>query len=506
MVLRWLYSPAPEYHLVSRVFLRALALIYLAAFASLATQMDGLAGSEGLLPLGSRLGLMLQQIGNESYWRMPNLFWVYSGDAALTGATWSGCVFAVLLLFNRLPRLSLIALFALYLSLFHAGQIFMNFQWDYLLLEAGFLAILLSLNASRLVVWLFHWLLFRLRFESGISKLISGDASWADLGALQYYFETQPLPHWGAWFAHQLPDWLLRTGAGFVLAAELLVPFLMFLPRRFRLVAAWVTLLTQLLIVATSNHNFFNLLTMALCLFLFDDRALARVLPARGDADRKAETRPPAVLYRLLSVALAAVIVATSTVLMWEMISGRRLPDSLASAVGYVRAFGLAQRYHVFPTIRTERLELVIEGSADGALWKPYGFRYKPQDPGRRPAFIVPHQPRLDWMMWFVTINLPLNAAWLEGLVHGLFTNAPAVTGLLASNPFAESPPRMIRAQVYRYRFTSRKERAATGHWWHRELVGSLIPFPWFNPRSAPPPDAPAVSAHGIPRPGQRWP
>ena len=508
-----MFAPADDYRRVSRLFLRVLALIYLAAFGSLGLQIEGLAGSQGLLPFGAYLEEAQGQMGAGAYWRLPNLFWLDSSDGVLAGAAWAGCAFAVLLLFNVLPRLSLIALFVLYLSLFHAGQMFMNFQWDYLLLEAGFLAILLAFSATRLVIWLFHWLLFRLRFESGISKLISGDASWADLSALRYYFETQPLPHWGAWFAHQLPDWLLRSGAGFVLVAELLVPLLMFLPRRFRLFAAWVTLLTQLLIVLTSNHNFFNLLTMALCLFLFDDRAIAGAIPARSKETKAGAAPRPGRAYRALVGAAAAVIVAASSALMAEMISGKTLPDRLSSAVGYVRAFGITQRYHVFPTIRTERLEVVLEGSADGTQWQPYRFRYKPQDVDRRPAFIVPLQPRLDWMMWFVTLNLPMNAQWLEGLVYGLFDNAPPVTGLLASNPFASSPPRMIRARVYRYRFATPDEKGITGDWWRRELLGPLIPFPWYNPafgRGNQPgslmPGAPAAAERETPPPARRSP
>ena len=495
-IIDWLFAPADEHRRISWLFFRAIGLVYLAAFASLAVQIGGLAGSEGLLPFGVHLEQVSGQLGATAFWHLPNIFWLNSSDSVLTGAAWAGCVFAAALLFNLLPRLSLIALFVLYLSLFHAGQMFMNFQWDYLLLETGFLAILLAFNGNRLVIWLFHWLLFRLRFESGASKLLSGDASWADFSALLYYFETQPLPHWGAWFAHQLPEWLLRSGAGFVLIAELLVPFLMFLPRRLRLFAAWVTLLTQLLILLTSNHNFFNLLTMVLCLFLFDDRAIDRVPGRKREASAGAR---PSRSYRVIAGTAAAVIIAGSSALMVEMISGRELPDGLSRAIGHVRAFGLAHRYHVFPTIRTERLEVVLEGSVDGTQWSPYRFRYKPQALDRRPAFVVPHQPRLDWMMWFVTLDLPMNAPWLDSLVQGLFANVPAITGLLAGNPFATDPPRMIRGRVYRYRFSTPAERQATGDWWTRELLGPLVPFPWYN--LAPParqpsqfmPDAPAA-------------
>ena len=509
-VTGWLFAPAADYGIAVRWFLRALALIYFAAFASLGVQITGLAGEQGILPFGTALESLRQQAGTTAYWQFPNLFWIDSSDLSLKAAAVAGCLFATLLLFNRLPRISLAMLFVLYLSLFHAGQIYMNFQWDYLLLEAGFLALLLSINASRLVIWLFHWLLFRLRFESGIAKMLSGDQTWRDFSALRYYFETQPLPHRGAWYAHHLPEWILAPGVGLVLFAELLVPFLLFLPRRFRLFAGMVTLLTQLLILATSNHNWFNLLTIALCLFLFDDRALGRVwpfakhpgsppgIPEAGPSNRG---RPG----RWLTGVSAAVIFAASSALLWGLATQQRLPHAMNQAVNTVRAFGLTQRYHVFPTIRTERLEVELQGSADGLRWRRYDFRYKPGEPAVPPAFIVPHQPRLDWMMWFVTLSLPMNARWLEGLVQRLFENAPPVTALLASNPFSDAPPRFIRAEVYRYRFTTPEEKAETGNWWVREPAGPLLPMPWVNPAAvAATPGGRAFSAPRPPPPARR--
>ncbi len=281
------------YRLVAWLFLRLLALIYLAAFASLAVQIQALAGEGGIFPLSEQLAGAVQAHGALAWLAYPSFFWLAAGDGALLGAAWGGALLAVLLLvlpwmtgiamLSAAPaawveRTVLLLLYLLYLSLYQAGQFFTNFQWDYLLLETGFLAMWLP-GGPRLVVWLFRWLLFRLRFESGLAKLLSGDPSWRDLTALRYYFETQPLPHAGAWYAHQLPDWLLRAGAGGTLFVELVVPFFIFLPRPWRLFAAWTTILWQLLIIATSNHNFFNLLTIALCLFLFDDRAVGRILP-----------------------------------------------------------------------------------------------------------------------------------------------------------------------------------------------------------------------------------
>lgn len=472
-------SQPADYQLVSGLFLRLLALIYLAAFASIGTQIVGLAGVEGILPFAEELQRMEDELAAERYWLHPTLFWLNASDTMLQTVAAAGCVFSVLLLFNILTRISLILLFALYLSLFHAGQIFMNFQWDYLLLESGFLAIFLP-SGSRFVVWLYHWLLFRFRFLSGASKLLSQDPTWANLTALNYFFEVQPLPHSGAWYAHQLPEWFLRFGTGAALATELVIPFLMFLPRRVKFFAAGATVLMQVLILLTSNHSYANLLTLVLCLFLFDDRALGRVIPQRAAqwlGRGVASTPLSRPLAKVLLAALAGLIVFVSTVQMWEMFAWRRSPEPLAMLIDQVRAFRIVNKYHVFPTMKTQRIEIIIEGSMDKQTWQAYEFKYKPGDLSRRPEFIVPHHPRLDWMMWFVPMG-PVFLPWFESFLHGLLENSPAVVGLLETNPFPGEPPRHLRVSVYRYRFTDPQAREGTGQWWERDYLGPFFPLP----------------------------
>lgn len=469
------------YRLTASLFLRLLALIYLTAFASIAVQIQGLAGAEGITPFTAKLAWYAAEHGVERFWLLPTLFWLDASDLALEGAAIAGCGFSVLLLLNVLPRLSLVFLFLLYLSLYHAGQVFMNFQWDGLLLESGFLAIFLS-NASLVTVWLFRFLLFKLRFLSGASKLISGDPTWADLSALQHYFETQPLPNPLSWYAHHLPEWLLRFGAAGTLFVELIIPLMMFMPRPWRFAAAWATILWQLLIMATSNHNWFNLLTIALCLFLFDDRALARVLPgpvAGYLARRDLPVVREGLLYRAGMPVLAALVLAVSVVAAWEMAIRGPAPGWLGTAVDRVEAFRLVNKYHVFPTMKTERLELEILGSRDGLEWRPYRFRYKPDDRlARRPPVVLPHHPRLDWMMWFVTVD-PVFVPWFDDFLQALVAGSEPVLALLEANPFPEGPPRYLRVEVYDYRFTGPAERQETGQWWTREYLGPFPPLPW---------------------------
>lgn len=462
-----------EYQLTGQVFVKGLALIYLAAFWSIAVQIVGLAGINGILPFNETLSFVQQQYGYAGWWRLPTVFWLSADDIALQGAAVGGCVISTLLFFGRLQRSSLIVLFILYLSLFHAGQIFLNFQWDFLLLEAGFLAIFIGRCPSRLLIFLFHWLLFRLRFLSGVSKIISDDPSWSGLTALNTYFETQPLPHVGAWFAHQLPTALLQAGTAFVLFAELIVPFMIFLPRNFRLLAAAITIALQVLIIATSNHNFVNLLTILLCLFLLDDRIVARFIPGRTQQQKK--------IGHLRATPLAALLIMPVSILsMVHMLSPQPLPEPLSAVVATGQRFGIGNVYHIFPTMQTQRQELQIEGSTDGVVWKPYVFHYKPGEVDIRPVFNVPHHPRLDWMMWFVPMQNPGLMFWFDRFMWRLWTNEPSVTALLRHNPFSESAPRYLRVSAWRYEFTSIKVRRESGNWWKREYIGQ---FPNVPPR-----------------------
>jgi hypothetical protein len=471
-----------SYRLIAALFLRLLGLIYLIAFASIGVQIEGLAGSQGILPFSQEMVYLEDELGLRRYFLVPSLFWLNASDGALTAAAIAGCLVSVLIVLDRWTRVSLIAAFALYLSLYSAGQLFLNFQWDGLLLEAGFLAIFLT-PASRVVILLFRWLLFRLRFMSGISKLTMEDPSWSGLTALNSYFEVQPLPTPLAWYAHQLPEWLLKTGTAATLFVEILVPFMMFLPRRWRFAAAWITILWQLLIMLTSNHNWFNLLTIVLCLFLFDDRAVQRLLPIRLQTwltPRPTPADSSDWIRRTGVGVLAGFVVLTSGVHFWELATVQRSSGPIGSLVDYAEAYRVVNKYHVFPTMRRERTELELWGSLDGQKWRRYEFRYKPGDPTQRPAVVLPHQPRLDWEMWFVTQH-PKYMRFFHSFLQALLDNSPAVTALLGHNPFPDQPPRYIRVDAYQYRFSTPAERKETGQWWQRESLGPFTPLPWLE-------------------------
>jgi predicted DCC family thiol-disulfide oxidoreductase YuxK len=465
----------PRYDLGAFLFLRLFGLIYLSAFVSFGVQAQGLIGSHGILPLAELVDAISSRAGTERFFLMPMLFWWNASDAAIQVVCWTGAGLSVLLVLNLLPRVSLFLLYALYLSLLYGGQVFMTYQWDTFLLEAGFVALLLSL-ATMPGVWLLRWLLFRFMFMSGMVKLLSGDPNWWNLSALSMHFLTQPLPTPLAWYAAHLPLSVLKFATGGTFFVELILPFLIFCPRRLRFLAAFGILLLQGCIFITGNYNWFNLQTMLLCLLLFDDAALRKVLPARllrllpGAQDGK----PPRSAARVAALVLSVLIVFLSLVQMDLRFGGTsfaaaRIVDRFVDPLRLVNSYGL------FAVMTTQRDEIIIEGSYDGADWREYEFWYKPGDLKRRPPWNVPHQPRLDWQMWFAALDDPRRVTWFPRFLERLLQNEPSVTALLRRNPFAGKPPRYLRAQFYDYTYATAEEKAG-GRWWDRRLLGQYFP------------------------------
>ena len=467
------YQP-PRYDLVCFVFLRMIGLVYLSAFVSFGVQAVGLIGGHGILPIAELAQVISSHAGTERFYAMPMLFWINASDLAIRLVCWAGAGFSLLLIFNVLPRLSLLALYVLYLSLLYAGQTFMSFQWDTFLLEAGFLSLLLSF-APTPGIWLLRWLLFRFMFMSGVVKLSSGDPHWWDLSALSYHFFTQPLPTPLAWYAAHLPTALLRFATGGLFLVELVLPFLIFCPRRLRFCAGLGILLLQSCILITGNYNWFNLQTMLLCLLLFDDAAFQKCLPRR--VVQVLSRRVPLRSSKAASIVVGAwglVLVFVSLVQMDDRFGGSP-PMALRAIDQWIEPMRMVSSYGLFAVMTTERNEIIIEGSDDGVEWREYGFPYKPGDVARRPPWNIPHQPRLDWQMWFAALDDPRRVDWFPHFLERLLQNEPTVTALLAGNPFAEKAPRYIRAQFYSYTFSSAEEMRK-GFWWQRRSMGLYFP------------------------------
>jgi hypothetical protein len=456
-----------SFELTEALFLRLLGLIYLAAFGSFWPQIRGLAGSHGIVPAAQLLLAVREQLGARRFFELPTLFWFGINDTALVWVCIAGCIAAVLLVIGLFPRWAAAACFALYLSIVGIGQPFTAFQWDALLLEAGFLALFAG---TPWLVWAYRFLVFRLNFESGAVKLLSHDPNWRNLHALRFHFMTQPLPTPLAYYAYRLPDWMLDSITAATLVIELGAPFLLFGPRRVRQIGVGFLMLLQFVILLTGNYAFFNLLTLALCLWGLDDRTFAPLAPVLRWRFRPVLVLP--VLRKILNGILAALMAIGGIELIGMFAPS--MNGAISPALVYISPFQIVNTYGLFAVMTTTRPEIVIEGSNDGLSWREYNFRYKPGNLHRSLPFVAPYQPRLDWQMWFAALGNYQENTWVGSLVYHLLQGDPTVTGLLEPPPFAK-PPRYMRALLYQYQFTTPEERARTGAVWQRELQGTWL-------------------------------
>jgi predicted DCC family thiol-disulfide oxidoreductase YuxK len=472
----------PTYFVARRWFLRALGVIYLVAFVSLWVQIDGLIGSNGITPVSEFLPAARDHLGPNAWSVLPTLCWLNSSNAFLHCLCGGGVVLSLLLIVGIAPVLSLIALFVFYLSLTIAGQTFLSFQWDILLLEAGFLSIFLAPTqlwpqrgreppVSRAALFLLKLLLFKLMVMSGVVKLTSGDDCWWNLTALDYHYWSQPLPTIFGWWADQHPEWFKRFSVAFCLVVEIIVPVFIWAPRRPRLIACGLMVFLQIVIALTGNYCFFNLITIALCLLLIDDASLRRKQPAVSDRSYS---------WRLSMYGAVAAIVVMFPVNAWLIFTAFEPDASWPRTIGFVyqrlEPFRIVNGYGLFRVMTKDRREIVIEGSADGIEWQPYEFKWKPGDAMRAPGWCAPHQPRLDWQMWFAALGSYRQNPWLTRLVICLLHGKPDVSQLFERNPFQNAPPRYVRATFYRYRFTTAEEHRQTGAWWKRQELGEYLP------------------------------
>jgi len=509
---RWFWGrhvEQPTYFLTRWIFLRALGVIYLVAFISLWTQISGLIGHNGILPADRFMSAASQQcdlqgIGLDRFRLLPTLCWLDSSDGFLHFQCAAGAGLAILLIIGIAPAPCLALLWLLYLSLVTVGRDFLGFQWDNLLLETGFLAIFFAplqflprrfsaeSPPSQIALWLLRLLLFKLMFSSGCVKWLSGDPNWCNLTALTFHYQTQPLPTWIGWYANQLPLWFQKTSCVAMFGIELGAPWLIFAPRRLRFLGGAAIAFLQILILLTGNYTFFNWLTLALCLLLLDDFALAKFAPSRlrrvsaldsrplGTAKQSEDGSTLARPFRWPRFVTVPLVIVVTVIYLFQvaLLFGARpvwfLP--VAAVDSWLAPFRTFNGYGLFAVMTTERREIIVEGSDDGVKWLPYEFKYKPGDVYRRPAFVAPHQPRLDWQMWFAALGDFRQNPWFVNFCLRLLQGSPDVLNLLDKNPFPDHPPRYLRAEFYDYQFTDFAERRASGAWWKRERLGEYLP------------------------------
>lgn len=498
-----------------------------------------------------------------SWMDFPSLaLWFGASDAVLHAMCAAGVTLGLVMVVGFVPRVTALGLWLLYFSLQLICRPFLNYQWDILLLETTLMAAIYApaglwprikgaSEPSPAVVWMMRLLLFKLVLSSGVVKINSGDVNWRELTALDYHFWTQPIPHQMAWYAHNVPEWIRPIGVWLNHVIELWVPILIiFNPRRWLLVGwlvwagwdisqgvgtspwdevAWAVGVAAILggriwphgvdhsparwpaavligglmasIGFTGNYGFFNVLTVALCIPLLDDRCIRWVTPFRWRHRWPIETGPKPHPIRRYFVIGAAVLASFFCAIQMVSLIPRTVRGEVRQAMANDDArldqralatmlelhgeasetFGrLATFYNygLFARMTDERFELQIEGSVDQVTWRPYRFHYKPDTPDDPLVFAGLHMPRMDWQMWFTALRpqCPSRSDWFNQFLRQILEGAPAVKGVFAENPFPDTPPRYVRVKRFRVTFTNSEERAATGAIWHFEPAGIFCP------------------------------
>jgi len=534
-------APSKRSHLGPRwLWLRALGLIFFSAFYSLIFQIRGLIGPDGILPAGRYLSALHEQAGARAYWYVPSLLWLSSGNHALMVISWVGLIASLVLVLNFWPRGMIAVCLVMFLSFVTAAQEFSSYQSDGMLLEAAFISLFFAPRGwrpglgddcppSRVSLFLLRWEWFRIYFESGVVKLASHDPQWRSLTALDHYYENGPLPDWIGWYAQQLPHRFQASVALATLIIEIGLVWMLFLPRRFRLLCFLVVTPFQIGIILTANLAFLNHLVLCLGLLLSDDeflglwrRGLRGMFPSRmltpllgrgggrgwwariqaegsttpwpppyQGGESRAPGRPQGpplqvpvkssrshVLLGRASLFCSALVLSwifynTTALLLLMIFPALPLPTS---PVVLLEPLRISNEYGLFAVMTRARYEIEFQGSSDGQIWVAYPFRYKPQNPREAPRLYAPYQPRFDWNLWFASLGNWREYPFVARTEVQLLRGSPDVLSLFAGNPFPGKPPREVRAVVWQYWFTDLKVKRAEGLWWRRKLLGLYAP------------------------------
>ena len=506
--IRWLFDSERGAfdRLIPRwIFLRALGLIYFSAFFSLVFQIRGLIGPQGILPAADFLPAVARAFpGFSRFWFAPTLLWFSTGSHMLIALCWVGMIASLLVVINIWPRATLFVCLVCFLSFVAAARDFAGYQSDGMLLEAGFISLFFAPAGlrpgwgeasppSRASMFLLQWEWFRIYFESGYVKLASGDPQWRHLTAIIDYYQNGPLPTWIGWYASHLPRGVHISTAALTLALELVIIWMMFLPRRFRIILFCIVTPWEIAIIFTANYTFLNYLVLFLGFLLLDDKFLARYLPrwmkkpevlapseSTPAADKKKDTWISLLGERFARFQLSVVVV----ILLWIFyVTAARLVLMFAPSIPVpttpieaLEPFRIANQYGLFAVMTPNRYEIEFQGSNDGQNWIAYPFRFKPQDIDKAPGIYAPFQPRFDWNLWFASLGRWDQSAIVPRTEARLLTNDPDVLGLFAKNPFPNAPPKQIRAVLWQYWFSSAAEKRAQGVWWRRQLLGIYAP------------------------------
>ena len=507
--VRWLFASeqGPRTVMLARwLWLRALAFIYFSAFFSLLFQVKGLIGEHGILPAGETLSAIGQASHGSRFWIAPSLFWISSSTHFIVFVTWIGLLASIAVFFNLWPRATLLICWICFLAFVSSAADFSGYQSDGMLLEAGFISMFFAppglrpgLGTAhppiRVSLWLLQWEWFRIYFESGLVKWLSGDQQWRHLTAMDEYYQNSPLPTWIGWYVQHLPHSFQKASAAGTLIMEFFVVLLFFFPRKWpigravRVVLFVIVTLWEIPVILTGNYAFLNYIVLSLAILLLDDRTLSSWIPTRYRSKLllpQADEPPPAselepttrralhaLKLTISTLVLALMAYDTTFELLNIVMPGLPLPSA---PVAILEPFRIANQYGLFAVMTTGRYEIEFQGSTDGQNWTAYPFRYKPQALNERLPIYAPYQPRFDWNLWFASLGDWQQYEIVPLTEERLLDNDADVFTLFRGNPFAQSPPKYVRAVLWQYWFTSMEEKRSTGNWWKRQLLGLYAP------------------------------
>jgi hypothetical protein len=483
-VFQKLFALGNSYWLTRFIILRLLGFVYAVAFLVAAQQLVPLIGEHGLTPANHFLASVQTQLASRAagVLRVPTLFWLGISDHGMLIFAWVGLALSLVVLGGYANAIILSILWVMYMSIVHVGQIWYGYGWEIQLLETGFLSTFLCplvdgrpFPKSRppiLVFWLFRWLGFRIMVGAGLIKL-RGDPCWRDLTCLAYHYETQPIPSPISRYLHFAPLGFHKIETAWNHFIELVVPWFSFGPRQARHIAGVLLVSFQVFLIISGNLSFLNYLTIIPFLACFDDTFLRHFLPKAlvHRAERAAEESEPSRINNSIAIALSIVVIYLSVAPVLNLFSGRQLMNSSYDPLDLVNTYG------AFGSVGRERDEIIFEGTDDTLItrdtkWKEYEFKAKPGDPNRRPPFVAPYQPRIDWQIWFAAMASPADYPWTLHFVWKLLHNDRDTLSLLANDPFPDAPPHYVRARLYRYEFAPIGDKA----WWKRDRIGEWLP------------------------------
>jgi uncharacterized membrane protein YphA (DoxX/SURF4 family) len=497
-VFMFLSSEAATSSMITRwLFFRLLGIVHLTAFASYAVQILGLNGENGVQPTRALLNASYHAYGKAAYYLLPTIEWWNCSDQALQTIVWSGALLSVLVILGVATGPLLCILCVLWLSLVSGGGEFTAFQSDGMLVEATILSLLLvpwqlfeppwpvraelrkQYPPSAAALWSIRFMIFRLMLAAGLVKILSGDPTWRQLTALDFHFETQPIPTPMAWYAHWLPEWSHKASVVAMYLSELAAPILIFCGRFPRMIAAIFIGSLHAMIALTGNYTFLNLLSITLCIPLLDDGMTSHMVPLwlrRQIRMARSDKTQPIVQRRLLFISSFLLILLAACQLVNSVLPGY-VPGAVRECLAEIAPFHLADHYGLFAVMTTSRPEIVLEGTRDGENWLAYEFKYKVGDDLKRaPPWVEPHMPRLDWRLWFAAMEPLEENPWVLELVRRLLEGTLDVRIFFEKDPFANAPPLLVRAFVYDYHFSTPEERNKTGQWWRRDKKRVYLP------------------------------